>query len=91
MEKLLQYSMIVFGMEHVVHLIHILLKEEVLAPQLLFFSLGLFLARWIINWTLLNVINGTTFSMFRANYSVTDFLSCSSMLQLVNGSFGGLT
>jgi hypothetical protein len=32
----------------------------------------MFLVRWIINWILLNKINGTNYSPLKANYSFND-------------------
>lgn len=49
------------------------MKIEEFLYLLLFLALGLFLVRWLINWNLLNLKNGTSFSMFRANYSLTNF------------------
>ena len=48
------------------------MKSEEFLSLLLLIALGLFLVRWLINWKLLNLKNGTSFSMFGANYSQND-------------------
>ncbi len=46
--------------------------EEVLST-LLIIGCGLFAVRWLVNWRLLNLKNGTSFSLFRTDYSLREF------------------